>query len=247
MLLLQQHLSTPGRAAAEALLLGNRGWMSSEVERQYTVSGTMHLLAISGLHVGILYVFIVRVFHLLLVPRSRGLVLAATVCLLYAFLTDLRPSVLRSSLFILLSVIGQLLCREMRLSTLIGLTVLILAIVDPAVAFDVGAWLSFLAVAALGWVSAGSSHDQNRTAPPDVISWPQRLLMTATAAAQWTLRCSRQMLAVTLLSAPLVASQFHLVTLTGMVVNLVLIPLTTAVLIAGYIFVAVGSLIPPLA
>ena len=246
-LLLQQHLSTPGRAAAEALLLGNRGWMNSEVERQYTVSGTMHLLAISGLHVGILYVFIVRVFHLLLVPRSRGLVLAAIVCLLYAFLTDLRPSVLRSSLFILLSVIGQLLCREMRLSTLIGLTVLILAIVDPAVAFDVGAWLSFLAVAALGWVSAGSSHDQNRTAPPDVISWPQRLLMTATAAALWTLRCSRQMLAVTLLSAPLVASQFHLVTLTGMVVNLVLIPLTTAVLIAGYIFVAVGSLIPPLA
>ncbi|MFN5433087.1 MAG: DNA internalization-related competence protein ComEC/Rec2 [Planctomyces sp.] len=245
--LLQQHLSPSGRAAAEALLLGNRGWMSSEVERQYTVSGTMHLLAISGLHVGILYVFIVRVFHLLLVPRSRGLVLAATVCLLYAFLTDLRPSVLRSSLFILLSVIGQLLCREMRLSTLIGLTVLILAIIDPAVAFDVGAWLSFLAVAALGWVSAGADHDQSRSAPPDAVTMPQRLLLAATAAAQWTLRCSRQMLAVTMLSAPLVASQFHLVTLTGMVVNLVLIPLTTAVLIAGYIFVAVGSLIPPLA
>ncbi|MFO0007408.1 MAG: ComEC/Rec2 family competence protein, partial [bacterium] len=105
----------------------------------------------------------------------------------------------------------------MRLSTLIGLTVLILAIIDPAVAFDVGAWLSFLAVAALGWVSAGSDHDQSRSAPPDAVSFTQRLLLAATAAAQWTIRCSRQMLAVTLLSAPLVASQFHLVTLTGMV------------------------------
>ncbi len=245
--LLQQHLSAAGRASAEALLLGNRGWMSSEVERQYTVSGTMHLLAISGLHVGILYVFIVRIFHLLLVPRSRGLIIAAVVCLLYAFLTDLRPSVLRSSLFIVLSVLGQLLCREMRLSTLIGLTVLILAVVDPAVAFDVGAWLSFLAVAALGWVSAGSERDESRAAPPDALTLPQRLLLMALAVGQWTVRCCRQMLAVTLLSAPLIASQFHLVTLTGMVVNLVLIPLTTAVLIAGYIFVAVGSLLPPLA
>lgn len=245
--LLETHLSPANRATAEALLLGNRGHLNPEIERDFVYSGTMHLLAISGLHVGILYVFIVRVFHWLLVPRTRALVLAALVCVLYAFLTDLRPSVLRAALFIVLSVSGQMLYRDFRMGTLIGLTVLILILFDPAIAFDMGAWLSFLAVGALGWVAARSSTPADSSAPPDIVTWRNRMWEHLHQAWQW-IRCSyQQMLAVTLLSAPLIATQFHLVSLTGMVVNLLLIPLTTLTLIAGYLFVAAGCLLPALA
>lgn len=245
--LLENHLSATNRATAEALLLGNRGHLNPEIERDFVYSGTMHLLAISGLHVGILYVFIVRVFHWLLVPRTRALVLAALVCVLYAFLTDLRPSVLRAALFIVLSVTGQILYRDFRMGTLIGLTVLILVLFDPAIAFDMGAWLSFLAVGALGWVAARSSTPADSSVPPDIVTWWDRLQEYLYQTWQWVSRSYQQMLAVTLLSAPLIATQFHLVSLTGMVVNLLLIPLTTLTLIAGYIFVAAGSLLPALA
>ncbi len=245
--LLEQHLSPTNRATAEALLLGNRGHLTTDLERDFISSGTMHLLAISGLHVGILYVFLIRIFNLLLVRRNHAIVIAGFICLLYAFLTDLRPSVLRASVFILYSVFGQLLCREIRMGTLIGLTALTLLVFDPGIAFDVGAWLSFLAVGALGWVTERQPVPEDRQVPADTVNWRDQLRETFTNTLRWLQRSLHQMLAVTLLSAPLVASQFHLVSLSGMVVNILLIPFSTATLISGYVFVAVGLLFPPVA
>lgn len=245
--LLELHLSTTDRATAEALLLGNRGHLSTDLERDFISSGTMHLLAISGLHVGILYVFLVRIFNLLLVRRNHAIMFAGLICLLYAFLTDLRPSVLRASVFILFSVFGQLICREIRMGTLIGLTALTLLVFDPGIAFDVGAWLSFLAVGALGWVTERQPASEDREAPADALGWRDQLRDWLNHTMQWLHKSLHQMLAVTLLSTPLVASQFHLVSLSGMVVNILLIPFSTITLISGYVFVAAGLLFPPVA
>ena len=241
---LQRCLTGRNFATAEALLLGNRGRLPTELEQDFVFSGTMHLLAISGLHVGILYVFILRLLHLLLVPRGRALIIAASVCLLYAFLTDLRPSVLRASLFIVFSAAGQFCCRDLRMGPLIGITAIVLAVSDPSVAFDVGAWLSFLAVGALGWVSERTPPPADRSAPADAQGFRERFTDAASTCTRWLLHSYRQMFAVTLLSAPLIAQQFHLVSLTGLAVNIILIPFTTLTLAAGYFFVAAALLLP---
>jgi len=244
---LKQHLSPKNRSTAEALLLGNRGHLAPDMERDFIASGTMHLLAISGLHVGILYVFIVRILNVLLVPRTRALLIAATVCVMYCFLTDLRPSVMRATVFIVLNVLGQILCRDLKMGTLIGAATLLLVIVDPAIVFNVGAWLSFLAVGALGWVSGQQQPAVEREAPPDALTWRDQFRNVRTAAFERLRAGYRQMVAVTLLSAPLVATQFHIVSLTGMVINVLMIPLTAITLISGYVFLAVGLALPPLA
>jgi len=240
-------LGNRNRATAEALLLGNRGHMDPELERAYISSGTIHLLAISGLHVGILYVFLVRMLNLLLIPRTQALILAGLVCVFYTFLTDLRPSVMRATVFILLHIVGQVLYRDLKMGSLIGATTLLLILFDPSIAFDVGAWLSFLAVGALGWVSDRTPVPVDRPAPPDAPTWQDRL-RDVRVRLQGKLWISyRQILAVTLLAAPLVATQFHLVSLTGMAINILLIPFTTATLIVGYLFVATGLALPPAA
>lgn len=244
---LQHCLSPANRATAEALLLGNRGRMETHLEDDFVLSGTMHLLAISGLHVGILYVFILRLLHLFLVPRGRALLLAATVCMLYACLTDLRPSVLRAALFIVFSAAGQFCCRDIRMGPLIGLTAIVLAVCDPSVAFDIGAWLSFLAVGALGWVAERTPPPPERPVPVDAPGWRDRCLDATIGCGRWLLHSYRQMFAVTLLSAPLIAQQFHLISITGLVVNLVLVPFTTLTLAAGYFFVAAALLLPAVA
>ena len=92
------------RGIALALLLGNRNQLPSETADAFVASGTMHLLAISGLHVGILCAFLLSIFHLLIIRRSRALLLTATVCVIYAMITDLRPSVLRATVFFLVFV-----------------------------------------------------------------------------------------------------------------------------------------------
>lgn len=244
---LQTNLSPKNRATAEALLLGNRGHLTPDLERDFIASGTMHLLAISGLHVGILYVFLVRLLNLLLITRTRSLLLAGLVCVLYCFLTDLRPSVMRSTVFIALHVLGQICVREMRIGSLIGVTAIVLLVFDPSIAFDVGAWLSFLCVGALGWVAERAPAGEDRDAPPEALTWQEKFSEFYSGLRTWLARSYQQMLAVTLLSAPLVATQFHVVSLTGMLINLLLIPFTTATLIVGYVFIAAGLAVPPLA
>ncbi len=244
---LKANLSLKNRATAEALLLGNRGHLTPDLERDFIASGTMHLLAISGLHVGILYVFLVRLLNMLLITRTRSLLLAGLVCVLYCFLTDLRPSVMRSTVFIALHVLGQICVREMRIGSLIGVTAIVLLIFDPSIAFDVGAWLSFLCVGALGWVAERTPAREDRDAPPEALTWQEKLSEFYSGLRTWLGKSYQQMLAVTLLSAPLVATQFHVVSLTGMLINLLLIPFTTATLIVGYIFIAAGLAVPPLA
>lgn len=246
-LLLRDNLSAKNRATAEALLLGNRGHLSPDVERDFIASGTMHLLAISGLHVGILFVFLVQVQNLLLVPRIRSLLLAGLVCVIYALLTDLRPSVIRATCFILLYILGQTLYRDIRMGSLIGATVMLLLVLNPSIAFDVGAWLSFLAVSALGWVSDHDPPPEDRAAPPDAVTWQDRFHEMPGQFGEWLRLNYRRMLAITVLTAPLVATQFHVVSLVGMVVNILLMPLTTVTLICGYVAIFVGLLVPPLA
>ncbi len=244
--LLRDNLDATNRATAEALLLGNRGHLTPDVERDYIVSGTMHLLAISGLHVGILFVFLVRLQNLILVSRTRSLLLAGLVCVFYAFLTDLRPSVLRSTVFILLYILGQSLYRDISMGSLIGATAILLIVFDPSIAFDIGAWLSFLAVGALGWVSDNQSTPEDREAPPDAITWQDWLRQQQTEWGAWLKLNYHRMLAISVLTAPIVATQFHVVSLVGMVVNILLIPLTTITLICGYVAVFGGMLVPPL-
>jgi competence protein ComEC len=243
--LLRDNLTIKSRATAEALLLGNRGHLTPDVERDFIASGTMHLLAISGLHVGILFLFLVRLQNLILVSRTQSLVLAGLVCVFYAFLTDLRPSVMRATCFILLYVLGQSLYRDIRMGSLIGTTAILLIVFDPSIAFDIGAWLSFLAISALGWVSDHQPTREDRKAPPDAITWQERFRELRGQLSEWLKLNYQRMLAITLLTAPLVATQFHVVSLLGMVINILLIPLTTITLICGYVAVFVGMLVPP--
>ncbi len=238
-------LPAGNQALAEALLLGNRGLLSHETERAFARSGTLHLLAVSGLHVGILYVFVLRILHALLLPRGRSLILAMLICIIFALITDLRPSVLRATCFLTISTCAQLLRREVRPTAVLGLTLLILIAADPATALDTGAWLSFLAVAGLCWYG-GSQIRQDGETPADTFLLRDRMRLWLQSALCALRQNGGRILAVSLFVSPLVVAEFHLFSLTGLVINLVLIPLTGLVLTAGFLFLAGALLLPPL-
>ncbi len=242
---IRAHLPAGNQALAEALLLGNRDLLSHDTERAFARSGTLHLLAVSGLHVGILYVFVLRILHALLLPRGRALILAMLVCVIFALMTDLRPSVFRATCFLMISTCAQLLRREVRPTAVLGLTLLILIVVDPETTFDTGAWLSFLAVAGLCWYG-GSRAREDGEAPADTLLLRDRIRAWLCNLQTALRQSSGQILAVSLFVSPLVVSEFHLFSLTGLVVNLLLIPLTGIVLTAGFLFLAGSLLLPPI-
>jgi competence protein ComEC len=243
--LMELNLSPSIRPLAEALLLGNRGYLDPSMEQDFVVTGAMHLLAISGLHVGILYVFLMRLSGLLLIERNRALLLALSCCIFYAFLTDLRPSVLRSVGFIFCNVVSQILSREAKLLTLTGNTAAVYTLLDPGVVFDVGAWLSFLAAGALGWsgsVSPAVFTEGSLQAP--ALSWREWWTRCLYSALRWLTGAWRQMASVTMFSMPIVASEFHVISVSGLMINILLIPFSVFVMVSGFVFVGIGLILP---
>lgn len=142
-------LASENKTVAKALLLGQKEDLDKDTLRTYSSAGAMHVLAVSGLHVGI----IMYILMFLLKPVKRikfGKQLFVISILLgvwfYAFITGLSPSVLRSSLMFSFIIIGKEIERETSVYQSILISAFILILIDPLVIFKVGFQLSYLAV-----------------------------------------------------------------------------------------------------
>lgn len=142
---LKQH----NKDVLKALLLGQKDDLDRDTLRTYSSAGAMHVLAVSGLHVGIIMLLLMFLFKPIkrMIYGKTIFVLLIVFCLwFYAFLTGLSPSVLRSALMFSFVVIGKEMERETSIYQSILVSAFILIIINPLVIFKVGFQLSYLAV-----------------------------------------------------------------------------------------------------
>jgi competence protein ComEC len=143
--MVNQTFSSPINGITNALVFGDRTYMSPDVLQAYQTLGLVHLLAVSGLHVGIVialcYISLLRIGF---VKEHVHLILLFCIIPLYAVLTGLSPSVLRASLMIGLALLGTIFKTKPPPLSILGMACLILLFVNPEVVFDIGFELSFL-------------------------------------------------------------------------------------------------------
>ena len=139
-------VSGPAKGLVGALLLGDRSDLQRPVQRHCKQTGTMHLLALSGLHVGVVALILTRALALAGWP---GAPLTGALLLVFVSLAGGRPPLLRAAQGWLLLTWGQHAGRESGSLHRLGVIACTLLIIDPAVAHDLGAQLSFVAVAGL--------------------------------------------------------------------------------------------------
>ena len=130
-----------------AMTLGSKTALSSDLRDVYSVTGASHVLALSGLHLGIIYLLLTR----LLVFRRRWLepLLVVPALWAFAFLTGLSPSVVRAATMI--SVFAVFACRGQRHPSLnvLSFTAIVMLVADARSLFDIGFQLSFAAVGSI--------------------------------------------------------------------------------------------------
>lgn len=136
-------------SVAKALILGEKSGLDRETMKAYSDSGTMHVLAVSGLHVGI--VMLLLSFFLKPIkniPKGRLIYVTVIVVLiwLFALLTGLSPSVLRATFMFTFVILGKEMERDTSVYQSIMVSAFLLILMDPLVLFDVGFQLSYLAV-----------------------------------------------------------------------------------------------------
>ncbi|MCR9202399.1 MAG: ComEC/Rec2 family competence protein [Planctomycetaceae bacterium] len=233
-------------AVALALLLGNRYQLDGETQDAFVASGAMHLLAISGLHVGILFGVLVRVANWLFATRRQSLLAAVLICLAYAFVTDLKPSVIRAVAFCAVFSCSQLLGRSTSLGDVIAVTALGMLAYEPAIVFSCGAWLSFLSVTALALSPRTSAGWWSQPPAIPVTVWERMSAVVRVGVKRMAVRFG-QMTMILIFTLPLAAVFFHAIAPIGFLVNLLLIASAGWGLWTGFVLLLTGSLFPPTA
>lgn len=137
-------------AVAAAILLGYDDSLPYELRQKYVAAGAMHILCVSGLHVGVvLMVFSYMLFFL--DDRKKGQRIAKQSVLLlliwfYALLAGLAPSILRATIMLSFVIVGNVINRKGVLMNSLAASAFILLCVNPANLFDIGFLLSYTAV-----------------------------------------------------------------------------------------------------
>lgn len=133
-----------------ALLLGLKENLDKDIIKSYSHAGAMHVLAVSGLHVGILYLLLANFFNLFKkLKHSRYFIAALLIASLwfYALMTGLSASVMRSSTMFTFIIVGdKLLKRKVSIYNTLAVSAIVLLIIDPYMVYQVGFQLSYAAV-----------------------------------------------------------------------------------------------------
>lgn len=134
---------------AQALLLGQKNNLDKEVSEAYSTAGAMHILAVSGLHVGIIYGFFILFFQpykLGAYKRIAYLSVVIFIIWIYAFLTGMSPSVMRSATMFTIVSLAQMRSTSPSIYNGLALSAILLLIFDPNLIYSVGFQLSYAAL-----------------------------------------------------------------------------------------------------
>ena len=209
------------RALGTAMLLGDRSELSREIRQTYSETGTAHLLALSGLHLGVLY----GLFYILFLYWARYTQWrwhALPIMLLciwgYAFLTGFPVSLIRASIMLSLLTIGSLAERNVPAIHSLSLAALIILLCWPEAISDIGFMLSFASVFFIIMLYLPLQHHYYKL----FSGWGTLLKPLGIS------------LAAQIGTAPLCLYFFHTLPLAAALINLLLIPFTSCIVYLGF-------------
>ena len=232
-------------ALAQALLLGLRGQLPDPVVEDFRQSGTSHLLAISGLHLGILLLIAVGMLQATLGRQSwLPLLLALVVVWLYVLLSGAPASVVRAAIMgsVYLAALGLGRPRE-SLAPALALSALVMTALNPLAASQISFQLSFAAMTGIAlclpWQGALSQATARMVGNT---GWYGSSVMGV--AAGWLVSGVVVSVAATLATLPLVALNFGRLPLLGVPATIAATPLLPFALVGGLISATAGMVSP---
>ncbi|MEO9482234.1 MAG: ComEC/Rec2 family competence protein [Ekhidna sp.] len=230
---IDKHIHQPREnGIAKALLLGIKDHLDDDLKKAYSAAGAMHVLAVSGLHVGIILLIIKLIFGKLRQEGKRGRyvfgLISLSIIWLYAIVTGLSPSVLRAATMFSMIALSDASSRESNIYNSLGLAAFILLLFDPYLIYSVGFQLSFAAVIGIVYLQ-----------PKLYLLLDFRHFLIDKS---WMITCVS--IAAQLSTFPLTAYYFHQFPTYFLISNLIVIPSSFLMLIVGICMLCIDPIIP---
>jgi len=215
-------------AFLRAILLGDRSELPKDIQNSFKNSGTMHILAISGLHVGLIALVIISFLRFLRIGREFSYIFTILFLIFFVLLTLSRPSVVRAVVMACIFLAGMLLGRKVDVYNSLGAAAIFVLVKNPQDIFNVGFQLSFTAVTFIVFLTPRFM----RLVKEGTNFYLKRYLYTplAVSVSAW------------LGTFPLILYYFKIITPVSILSNLFIIPALLVLLIGGLCFLLFGWL-----
>ena len=228
-----------------SILLGDREKVPKNLMDGFLKTGTIHFLAISGLHVGILVISLHSLLRLFRLNTRYLAMIIILIVFFYAAITGMKPPILRAGIMVAMYYGAFIINRRWDLQNSIAAAVFIILLINPSDLFNVGFQLSVLAV--LGIIYTSSRLEN--------FFWKSTLLVEKLQAKEerseiWFLfkiYCRKTFcvsLSAWIAVMPLIAYYFHIVTPLTVFLNIIIFPLVWLILVGGFVVLITGLLSP---
>lgn len=234
---LRQIFPEPESALLRGILLGDESGLSPELEEAYALTGTAHIIAISGFNMVILASLVTALCTRRL-GSWRGGLLAILVLVLYTTLVGANASVVRAAIMGSFSIIGASIRRRGNALNSLGLSILLMVLFNPHLPWDVGFQLS--AAATLGLALFASPMQARLQRFLEGRLGEEAAKRLSGALGEYFLVT----LAAQIFALPLIAYHFRLVSPLFLIANPLILPAQPAVMVLGLIAMVAGLLAP---
>ncbi len=204
---------------AEALLIGYKEDLDKDVVQEYSNTGVVHIIAISGMHLGLIYIGLVWLFSRLPFVKRSAItkVILILGCLwMFSLITGASASVLRSAVMFTCIIIGKEFFKQASIYNSLASSAFLLLCYNPFLLWDVGFQLSYFAVGGIVLLQKPL----------------QNLYYTKNKAIQYLWQMCSITIAAQILTLPICIYYFHQIPTTFLFTNLICVPLSTAILFA---------------
>lgn len=221
-------------AISSALLLGQKDYLTPDIQEIYADTGAMHILAVSGLHVGIL-LMILAFFFKPLENKKWGkpirALLIISIIWIYAGITGFAPSVTRASLMFSIYLVGDALGRNKNIYNVLAASALLILVFKPNMIAEVGFQLSYAAVISIVWL----------------YPYIYRTFFFSNRILDFFWSISAVSIAAQIGTFPISLYYFHQFPTTFFLANLAAIPSATVIFISGTALLSFGFIAPGIA
>jgi len=216
----------------KGLILGLRGEINPGIRSDFADTGVVHVLAVSGLHVGFVALFLLGICKLLRLPFLFRMLFLMFGLIYYAGLTGFKPPVVRAVLMADLYILGNLIQRKADVYNILAAAALIILMIKPQSLFDVGFQLSFVAVFSIVFF-----YSKFRS-----ILFPENFLTGKNyyKIARWPLELALVSVCAQIGTLPLTAIYFERVSILATLVNPPAIFLVMIIVFLGFILIPVS-------